>query len=76
MRKKHVPDGSRTIWKSLSSGSLPALPHHPGKRLGHAGAINSGGKGTAQEKLAVMEKCGIKVTGNPAEMGQVLKSIL
>jgi len=48
----------------------------PGKRLVHAGAIISGGKGTAQEKLAVMESCGIKVTRNPAEMGRLLKSVL
>ena len=47
-----------------------------GKRMGHAGAIISGGKGTAQEKLAVMEACGIKVTKNPAEMGKLLKSVL
>jgi succinyl-CoA synthetase alpha subunit len=44
--------------------------------MGHAGAIISGGKGTAQEKLAVMEECGIKVTRNPAEMGKTLKSAL
>ena len=47
-----------------------------GKRMGHAGAIISGGKGTAQEKLAVMEECGIKTTRNPAEMGRTLKSVL
>src|SRR5499425_2099588 len=48
----------------------------PGKRMGHAGAIISGGKGTAQEKLAVMEECGIRTTKNPAEMGKLLKSVL
>jgi succinyl-CoA synthetase alpha subunit len=48
----------------------------PGKRMGHAGAIISGGKGTAQEKLAVMEASGIKVTRNPAEMGKLLQSVL
>ena len=48
----------------------------PGKRMGHAGAIISGGKGTAQEKLAVMEASGIKVTKNPAEMGKLLQSVL
>ena len=47
-----------------------------GKRMGHAGAIISGGKGTAQEKIAVMEACGIKTTRNPAEMGKTLKAIL
>jgi succinyl-CoA synthetase alpha subunit len=47
-----------------------------GKRMGHAGAIVSGGKGTAQEKLAVMEDCGIRVTRNPADMGRVLASVL
>src|SRR5437016_3029121 len=41
-----------------------------------AGTIISGGKGTAQEKLSVMEECGIKVTRNPAEMGKLLKSVL
>jgi len=49
-------------------GFIAGVTAPPGKRMGHAGAIISGGKGTAQEKLAVMEECGIKVTRNPAEM--------
>ena len=57
-------------------GFIAGLTAPPGKRMGHAGAIISGGKGTAQEKLAVMESCGIKVTRNPAEMGKLLKSVL
>jgi succinyl-CoA synthetase alpha subunit len=44
--------------------------------MGHAGAIISGGKGTAQEKLAVMQACGMQVTRNPAEMGRLLQSVL
>jgi succinyl-CoA synthetase alpha subunit len=48
----------------------------PGKRMGHAGAIISGGKGTAAEKLAVMEECGISTTKNPSEMGKLMKSVL
>src|SRR5712691_11551060 len=57
-------------------GFIAGLTAPPGKRMGHAGAIISGGKGTAQEKLSVMESCGIKVTRNPAEMGKLLKSVL
>ena len=57
-------------------GFIAGVTAPEGKRMGHAGAIISGGKGTAQEKLAVMEACGIKVTRNPAEMGKTLKSIL
>ena len=57
-------------------GFIAGVTAPPGKRMGHAGAIISGGKGTAQEKLDVMESCGIKVTRNPAEMGKLLKSVL
>jgi succinyl-CoA synthetase alpha subunit len=57
-------------------GFIAGVTAPPGKRMGHAGAIISGGKGTAQEKLAVMEECGIKTTRNPAEMGKILKSVL
>ena len=48
----------------------------PGKRMGHAGALISGGADTAEAKLAIMEECGIKVTRNPSEMGRLLKSVL
>ena len=57
-------------------GFIAGVTAPPGKRMGHAGAIISGGKGTAQEKLDVMEACGIKTTRNPAEMGKTLKSVL
>jgi succinyl-CoA synthetase alpha subunit len=57
-------------------GFIAGVTAPPGKRMGHAGAIISGGKGTANEKLAVMEECGIKVTRNPAEMASLLKSVL
>ncbi|HLF38124.1 MAG TPA: succinate--CoA ligase subunit alpha [Burkholderiales bacterium] len=57
-------------------GFIAGVTAPPGKRMGHAGAIISGGKGTAAEKLAVMEECGIKVTRNPAEMGKLMRSVL
>jgi succinyl-CoA synthetase alpha subunit len=57
-------------------GFIAGVTAPPGKRMGHAGAIISGGKGAAAEKLAVMEECGIRITRNPAEMGRLLKSVL
>ncbi|MFO0235787.1 MAG: succinate--CoA ligase subunit alpha [Burkholderiales bacterium] len=57
-------------------GFIAGVTAPPGKRMGHAGAIISGGKGTALEKLEVMEACGITVTKNPSEMGRLLKAAI
>jgi succinyl-CoA synthetase alpha subunit len=48
----------------------------PGRRMGHAGAIISGGKGTADEKLATMRACGIITVDSPADIGAVMKKAL
>ena len=48
----------------------------PGKRMGHAGAIISGGKGTADEKIRVMNECGIQVAETPSVMGDTLINVL
>jgi len=66
----------KTHMKKPVIGFIAGATAPEGKRMGHAGAIISGGKGTAQEKLAVMESCGIKITMNPGEMGKTLKSVL
>ncbi|MBF0383540.1 MAG: succinate--CoA ligase subunit alpha [Magnetococcales bacterium] len=48
----------------------------PGKRMGHAGAIISGGKGTAAEKFAALEDAGVHIAKSPAEMGVVIKKAM
>ena len=57
-------------------GFIAGVTAPAGKRMGHAGALISGGADTADAKLAVMEECGITATKNPSELGRLLKAAL
>jgi succinyl-CoA synthetase alpha subunit len=57
-------------------GFIAGVTAPAGKRMGHAGALISGGADTADAKLEVMEACGIRTTRDPSEMGKLLKSVL
>jgi succinyl-CoA synthetase alpha subunit len=71
-----IKDEAKKGRKKPMVGFIAGRTAPPGRTMGHAGAVISGGKGGAEDKIAAMESAGIRVSPSPARLGKTLVEVL